>query len=173
MTENLNQSNESHPLGKLRKSYSPRTTPGKVMLGMAIFCGVISVLEFANAISKYLKPPNDILGTSFRRDAIMIAVILGAVFFLLGIAMGALYYTHKKHRVDLYEHGFIVYTWRGSTSFSWHEIDDLQVTPIYGNSRRPVNWDYTVTRDDGVRAQFRGLEGLESLGRIIEGKIDL
>jgi hypothetical protein len=36
-----------------------------------------------------------------------------------------------------------------------------------------VNWNFTVTRDEGVKAQFRGLDGLESLGRIIEGKIDL
>ena len=41
MTGKLNQSNEPHPLGKLRKSYTPRTAPGKVMLGMAIFCGVM------------------------------------------------------------------------------------------------------------------------------------
>ena len=173
MTENPMQSNEPHPLGKLRKSYTPRVAPGKVMLGMAIFCGVLSVIEFINALSKYLGPPNTVLSDRFRKDAIMIAAILGAVFFLLGLVMLALYYTHIKHRVDLYEHGIVVVTWRGSTSFHWSEIDDLQVVPIYGNSRIPVNWDYTVTRDDGVKARFRGLEGLESLGRIIEGKIDL
>ena len=55
----------------------------------------------------------------------------------------------------------------------WHEINDFRAMPIYGNSRRPVNWDYTVTREDGVKARFRGLDDLESLGRIIEGKIDL
>jgi hypothetical protein len=86
--------------------------------------------------------------------------------------MLALYYTHIKLRVDLYVNGFVVLTWRGSTAFPWDEIDDLQVMPIYGNSRRPVNWEYKVTRDDGVKARFRGLEGLESLGRIIEGRID-
>ena len=143
------------------------------MLGMAIFCGVMSVIEFITAVNKYFTPPSTILSDRFRQDAILIAVILGAVFFLLGLAMLALFYSHKKHRVDLYEYGFVVVTWRGSTSFRWDEIDGLEVVPIYGNSRWPVNWDYTVTRDDGVKARFRGLEGLESLGRIIEGKIDL
>ena len=173
MTENLNQSTEPHPLGKLRNSYTPRTAPGKVMLGVAIFCGVMSVVEFITAVNKYLSPPSTVLSDRFRQDAILIAAILGAVFFLLGIIMLALYYTHSKHRVDLYEYGFVVITWRGSTSFNWHEINDFRAMPIYGNSRRPVNWDYTVTREDGVKARFRGLDGLESLGRIIEGKIDL
>jgi hypothetical protein len=171
MTENPVQSNDLYPLGKLRKSYPPRAAPGKVMLGVAIFCGVMSLVEFANALSKYLGPPNTVLSDRFRQDAILIAAILGGVLLLLGVIMIALYYTHIKHRVDLYEYGLVVVTWRGSTSFHWGEIDDLQVVPIYGNSRRPVNWNFTVTRDDGVKAQFRGLDGLESLGRIIEGKI--
>ena len=173
MTENLTQLNEPHPLGKFRKSYTPRAAPGKAMLGMAIFCGVMSVVEIITAVNKYFTPPSTVLSDRFRQDAILIAAILGAVFFLLGLVMLALFYTHKKHRVDLYEYGFVVVTWRGSTSFRWDEIDDLQVMPIFGNSRRPINWDYTVTRDDGAKARFRGLEGLESLGRIIEGKIDL
>ena len=173
MTENLAQPNEPRPLGKFRKSYTPRTAPGKVMFGVAIFCGVTSVVEFITAVNKYFTPPSTVLSDRFRQDAILIAAILGGVFFLLGLAMLALFYTHKKHRVDLYTHGFIVFTWRGSTTFTWENIYDFQVMPIYGNSRRPVNWDYTVTRDDDVKAQFRGLEGLESLGRIIEGKIDL
>lgn len=173
MTENLTQLNEPHPLGKLRNSYTPRIAPGKMMLGVAIFCGVMSVIEFITAVNKYFTPPSTVLSDRFRQDAILIAAILGAVFFLLGLAMLALFYTHKKHRVDLYEHGIVVFSWRGSVSFHWAEIDDLKVEPIYGNSRRPVNWDYTITRDDGVKARFRGLEGLESLGRIIEGKIGL
>ena len=173
MTEILNQSNELHRLGKFRKTYTPRAAPGKVMLGSAIFCGLMSVIEFANAISKHLGPPNTVISDRYRQDAILIAAILGAVFFVIAVILSALYYTHKKHHVDLYEHGFVVVTWRGSTSFHWDEIYDLQIMPIYGRSRRPVNWNFTVTRDDGVKAQFRGLEGLESLGRIIEGKIEL
>lgn len=173
MTDNPIQSNNSHSLGEFRKSYTPRTAPGKVMLGMVIFCSVMSMIEFATAINKYFTPPSTILSDRFRQDAILIAAILGGVFFLLGLALGALYYTHKKHRVDLYELGFVVVTWRGRTSFTWENIYDFQVMPIYGNSSRPVNWNYTVTRNDDVKAQFRGLDGLESLGRIIESKIDL
>ena len=173
MAKSLVQSNEHYPLGKFRKSYTPRTAPGKVMFGVTIFCGVVTIIEFATAIYKYFSPPSTVLSDRFRQDAILIAAILGAVFLLLGLAMLALFYSHKKHRVDLYEYGFVVFTWRGGTSFRWDEIDNLQVVPIYGNSRRPVNWNYTITRDDGVKARFRGLEGLESLGRIIEGKIDI
>ena len=171
MTENLRHSKESHPLGNFRKSYTPRAVSGKVMLGSAIFCALMGVLEFANAISKYLGPPNTILSDRFRKDAILIAAILGVIFSLLTVTLGALYYTHKKHRVDLYEHGFVVITWRESTSFSWYNIDDYQVLPIYGRSNRPVNLNFTVRRDDGIKAQFRGLENLEALGRIIEAKI--
>jgi len=131
----------------------------------------MSVLEFVTAINKYLAPPNEILSDSFRKDAILIAAILGVVFFLLAAALGALYYAHTKHRVDLYEHGIDVVTWRGSTSFPWRNIDDLRAMPIYGRSRRPVNWDITVLRDDDVKAKFRGLEDLTGLVKRIERKI--
>ncbi|MBT3389870.1 MAG: hypothetical protein HN413_05615 [Chloroflexi bacterium] len=160
--------NEPHPLGTLRKSYFPRPVPGKVMLGSAIFCAAISVLEFITALSKYLGPPNKVLSDRYRQDAILIAAILALIFFLLAILLGALYYAHKKHRVDLYESGIVITTWRNSTAFPWYNTDDFQVMPIYGRSRKPINWDCTLTRDDGVKAQFRGLEGLESLIKTIE-----
>lgn len=163
--------NEPHPLGTLRKSYFPRPVPGKVMLGSAIFCATMSVLEFITAISKYLGPPNTVLSDRYRQDAIFIAAILATIFFLLTIILSALYYTHKKHRVDLYEHGIVIATWRGNTAFPWDEIVDLQVLPIYGRGRRPVNWDFTVKRYDGTKARFRGLEGLEGLGKIIAREI--
>jgi len=171
MIENLTPSREPHLLGKFRKSYKPRVVPGKVMLGVAIFCGVMAVIEFATAINKYLSPPSTTLSDCYRQDSILIGVILGMVFILLGLIMLALYTTHIKHRVDLYEYGLVVFSWRGSTAFHWSEIDDYQVMPVYGYSRRAVNWDCTVTRDDGVKAQFRGLDGLESLIQIVEGKM--
>jgi len=40
--------------------------------------------------------------------------------------------------------------------------------PIYGRSRRPVNWNYTLHRFDGEKVQIRGLEGLGALGRVLE-----
>ncbi len=164
-------SNETHQLGNIQKSYTPRNTPGKVLLGVAIFCGIVSVLEFVTAVNKYLAPPHEILGASYRNDAILIATILGVVFLLLAAALSAMYYAHTKHRVDIYELGVVIMTWRGSTIFQWNQIDDFKVLPIYGRSRRPVNWDCTITRNDGVKTQFRGLENLEALIKTIERKI--
>ncbi|MBC8506716.1 MAG: hypothetical protein H8D34_17770 [Chloroflexi bacterium] len=164
-------SNEPPLLGTLQNSYHPRALPGKVLLGSAIFCGLMSVLELITAVNKYLGPPNTVLSDRYRQDAIMIAAVLSVVFFLLAIALSALYFAHKKHRVDLYEYGIVVVTWRGSTDFPWRNIDDLKMLPIYGRSRRPVNWDITVVRNDDVAAKFRGLEGLTVLIKTIERKI--
>jgi len=164
-------SNEPHPLGNFQKAFTPRPTPGKVLLGSAIFCGVMSVIEFVTAINKFLAPPNEILGDSYRQDSIMIAAILGVVFLVLAVALGALYYAHTKHRVDVFEQGVVISSWRGSTTFPWNNIDDFKVLPIYGRSRRPVNWDCTVMRDDGTKAQFRGLVDLEILIKTVERKM--
>jgi len=141
------------------------------MLGTAIFCGVMSLVEFITATSKYLGPSNTVLSDRYRQDAIMIATTLGTIFLALTIFIGLLYYTHIKHRVDLYEHGIVVVTWRGSISFTWHRIEDYQIEPIYGRSRRPVNWNVTLIRNDDTKAQFRGLEDLGALIRILERKI--
>ncbi len=161
-------SEEFQKLGNLQESYLPRNTPGKVMFGVAIFCVIVSVLEFATAINKFLAPPHEILGSSYRNDSIMIATILGVVFLLLAAVMGAMYNVHIRHRVDLFELGVLITTWRGSTKFPWNEIEDFRVMPIYGRSRRPVNWDCTVRRADGVEAKFRGLENLEALIKTVE-----
>jgi len=165
------QANDPITFGRFRKSFAPRAIPGRVLLGSAIFCGLFSMLEFTTAIRKYFAPPNTVLSDSFRKDAVLIAVILGVVFFLLAVILGALYYAHKKHRVDLYELGIVVVDWRGSISFPWDYIDDLQMMPIYGRSRKPVNWEFTIVRADGVKAKFRGLEGLETLGRVLKQEI--
>jgi len=113
----------------------------------------------------------DLISGRFRRDAILIAAILALVFALLTVILGALYYVHKKQRVDLFEYGIRVITWRGATSFPWISITDLEVEPIFGKSSTPVNWDFRLTRDDGMKSQFRGLEDLERLGKIVERKV--
>ena len=166
-------SDEPNSLGNLIKTYTPRVIPGKVLLGSAIFCGVMCILELITAIRKYLSPPNQVLSDRFRQDAIMIAAILSVIFFLLAVTLSALYYAHKKHRVDVFEHGILVSTWRNSIPFPWRNIDDLKAMPIYGSSTKPVNWEVTVLRDDDVEAKFRGLEDLAGLIKTMERKIAL
>ena len=155
-------------LGEFRKTFLPRVLPGKVMLGSAIFCVAAGILEFISALNKYLSPPSSILSDRFRQDSIMISAILGIVFILIALSLVALYYTHIKHRVDLYVNGVVVATWRGETTVLWGDLMKVDKMPIYGRSRRPVNWNYTLYRFDGEKVQIRGLEGLGALGRIFE-----
>ena len=171
MTENLSQAKEVPGLGNFRKSFFPRAAPGQALLGVAIFSAFMAVVEFVSALSKYFKPPSTVLSDSYRQDSIMIAAILSLIFFLLTIIMCALYYVHKKHRVDLFDGGVVIVTWRGSITFDWENIYDFEAMPIYGRSTRPINWEYTLTRDDDVKAKFRGLEGLRTLGNYIEKKV--
>ena len=171
MAKHQIQPQDISELENFRKTYLPRVAPGKAMRGAAIFCAFMSVVEVITAINKYLKPPSTTLSDRFRQDAILIASILAAVFFLLTILLSALYYAHRKFRVDLYDKGLIVITWRGSTSILWDDIYDLQATPIYGRSRQPVNWDYKITTDYDETIHLRGVDGVRSLGQYIERKI--
>ncbi len=164
-------SEQTLQLGNFRKSFFPRAAPGKAMLGVAFFSAFMAIVEFISAVNKYFKPPSTVLSDSYRQDSIMIAAILSVIFVLLTIIMCVLYYVHKKHRVDLYDGGVVIVTWRGSTTFAWENIYDLKVMPIYGRSTKPINWEYTLTRDDDVKATFRGLEGVRTLGKYIEKKV--
>jgi hypothetical protein len=157
-------------LGAFQKTFVARERPGRVILGVAIFCVLFAVIEFITAINKSLSPPSEILSDRYRQDAIMIALVLGIVFFLLALILGALYYSHIKHRVDVYENGLVVVTWRAKTMFLWDEIAKLTGVPIVGRSNQVVNWNFTVTDGEGQQAQFRGLEGLMTLKKIIERK---
>jgi hypothetical protein len=158
-------------LGAFRKTFLPRVLPGRVLLGSAIFCVAFGVLEFVSALNKYLSPPRSVLSDRFRQDSIMISVILGIVFILVALSLAALYYAHRKHRVDLYTNGVVVATWRGEKTVLWGDLMKVDKMPIYGRSRRPVNWNYTLHRFDGEKVQIRGLEGLGVLGRVLE-KVD-
>ncbi len=170
MQADLPLSDQNQSLGAFQNSFTPRVLPGRVILGSAIACVLLAVIQVITAINKALSPPSTVLSDRFRRDAILIAAILAGVFFLLAITLSALYYTHSKHRVDVYEEGLVIFTWRGSTAFSWDEIMEMKAEPIYGGSRRVVNWNITLTRSDGQTAQLRGLDGLMTLAKHIERK---
>ena len=158
----------SQELGKLQNTFFPRPAPGQVLLGSAIACVVFSVLEVIAAINKYLKPPSTILSDKYRQDSIMIAAILSVVIFIIALSLAALYNAHRKHRVDLYDNGVVVSTWRGQTTVLWGDLMKVEKLPIYGHSTRPVNWNYTLYKFDGAKVEIRGLEGLGVLGRILE-----
>ena len=171
MTDSTAPLSSAPELGEFHKTFLPRVLPGQVLLGSAIFCVVAGILEFISALNKYLSPPSSVLSDRFRQDSIMISAILGVVFILISLSLVALYYTHIKHRVDLYTNGVVVATWRGEKTVLWGNLMKVDKMPIYGRSRRPVNWNYTLYRFDGEKVQIRGLEGLGVLGRMFE-KLD-
>ncbi len=169
---------EAQSLGAFRKEYVPRVVPGRVMLGAAIFCGVMSVLEIGGFINKYLNIPGEIAATRYEADALMIAAILGIVFLVLAVVLGSLYFIHSRHRVRVYEGGVLVSTWREHRPVEWKQIVQLKKDPIYGRfsrdpSRKPINWTYTLLLNVGEPVTIRGLEELERLGRIIKHETHL
>jgi hypothetical protein len=168
MTDSSAPPSQALELGAFRKTFLPRVLPGRVLLGSAIFCIVAGILEFVSALNKYLSPPRSVLSDRFRQDSITIGVILGIVFILVSLSLAALYYAHRKHRVDLYANGVVVATWRGEKTVLWGNLMKVDKMPIYGRSRKPVNWNYTLYRFDGEKVQIRGLEGLGALGRVLE-----
>ena len=168
MTDSSVPPSPAAELGEFRKTFLPRVFPGQVLLGSAIFCVVVGILEFVSALNKYLSPPRSVLSDRFRQDSITISVILGVVFILIALSLSALYYAHIKHRVDLYTEGVVVATWRGEKTVLWGNLMKVDKQPIYGRSRRPINWNYTLYQFDGEKVQIRGLEGLGVLGKVLE-----
>ena len=157
-------------LGEFDNAFTPRQAPGWAMLGTAIFCAIACIIELITAIIKYNTPPSQILSDKFRQDAILIAGILSIVFLILCLLLLFLYYTHIKHRVDVYKNGLVIQTWQGSAEFPWDEISEMSAEPIYGNSSRVINWNVTLVRGDGKKAKFRGLDGINTLKSHIERK---
>lgn len=170
MAGNVTQSDQTQKLGALKNSYTPRILPGRAMLGTAVFCALFSIFEFITAINKLNTPPSEILSDRFRQDAIMIAFVLGAFFLFFTLLMVGLYYAHIKHRVDVYQHGLLIYTWRGSIMFPWEEISEMKAEPIYGSTNEVINWTITLVRGDRQKARLRGLNGLQSIKNQIERK---
>lgn len=168
--ENHTQPDSDSVLGILEHSFTARRLPGRVMLGTAVFCGLFSIVELITAYNKYHTPPSEILSDRFRQDGILIAVVLGVVFLLLAGLLVRLYLIHLHTRVDVYENGLIVHTLRASAVFPWEEISELRADPLYGGNRDVINWNITLVRGDGKKAQFRGLDGILTLKTLIERK---
>lgn len=157
------------PLGAFRNSFLPRKDPGKAML----LAGVASLLAGAfaayNAIERFLRPAmQGLFGERMRRDAILVNAILSIVLLLVALLLLELRYAHSKARVDLYENGIVVFDWRKQTSVLWDDLWKVDKTPVYGPTRRILNWTYTLTLVNGQKVRFRGLEGLGVLGKAVE-----
>jgi hypothetical protein len=176
MTEQLKKPelppSETQELGNFRDHYPSRSLPGKVLLGTTIFCFCFSLIEVALGIEQYLRPPSKILSDSFRQDRIMISFVLVGVFFLIALANATLFYVHKKHSVDLYVSGIVITTWKGSQIFAWEDIMELTKMPIFGYSRRAVNYTYSILGYDDRKVKFRGLVDLSRLGSIVEYQVE-
>ncbi len=172
MAVEQNQAQDLDELGAFRKIYLPRVSPGRAMLGVAIFCVLVAIIEFITGINKSLKPPSEVLRDSFRQDSIRIAFILAGVFIVIAIVLGFLYYQHRKYRIHLYEKGLIVGTWRGKSIVLWEDIYKIESFPIYGRSRRPVNWEYKITTDHEETIHLRGVDGIRTLGQYVERKAE-
>lgn len=157
-------------LGEHQQTFLPRVQPGRILLGTAIGCALLAVVEFITALTTSQQPTSAVLSDKFRTDAIMVALILGVVFVSLAGLIAALYYTHIKHRVDVFTGGLVITTWRGSTTFLWDEIDLLQREPIFGRSSRTVNWRFTIYGEGGKKGVYLGLDGLQTLAQLIERK---
>jgi len=164
--------NQTKDLGAFRKTYLPRVAPGRAMLGVAIFCVLLAIIEFITGINKSLQPPSEVLSDSFRQDSIRIAFILAGVFIVIAIVLGFLYYQHIKYRIHLYEDGLIVGTWRGDRVLLWEDIYKVEGFPIYGRSRRPVSWEYKLTTDYDEIIYLRGIDGIRTLGQYVERKAE-
>ncbi|MBI9045880.1 MAG: hypothetical protein JEZ06_15415 [Anaerolineaceae bacterium] len=165
-----NQHTEINELGKFRQTYLPRSAPGKVMLGVAIFSVLMAIIELIIGISKSLKAPSSILSDKFRQDSIFIAFMLVGIFILIAIVLGFLYYQHIKYRIHLYEQGLIVTTWRGDKVVLWENLSKVEGMPIYGQSRQPRTWEYKLTSTDGDTVHLRGIDGIRMLGQYVERK---
>jgi hypothetical protein len=138
----------------------------------------MSALEIAGAIQKYLNLPAGVAVSPNEKDALIIAAILGTVFFIVGTVLGILFYVHTKHRVTVFERGLLVTTWRGKTSFPWTHIVEVKKDPVYPRfgarkARKPINWTYTLFLSEGERVTIRGLAELERLGRVIKHETHL
>ncbi|MFZ1731325.1 MAG: hypothetical protein WBQ23_07805 [Bacteroidota bacterium] len=165
-------------LGSHRQDFLPRIVPGRILLGAAIFSGVMCALEIGGAIQKYLNLPKGFAVTPNETEALIIAAILGAVFLAAASALGVLYFMHIKHRVGVFERGLMVGTWRGKTAIPWKDIIEVKKDPVYPRigvkkARKPIGWTYTLIRSEEAPATIRGLEELERLGRVIKHETHL
>jgi len=161
--------NSDARLGQFRKSFLPRKEPGKAILVGAVVSFMACAFAAFNAISRAMQPPLEgVMGGRLRSDAILVNSIVSLVLLLMGLLLLGLLYAHKKARVDLYVNGIVVFDWRGETSLPWEDIWEVDKEPVYGGARRVINWNYTITCVNGKKVRFRGLEDLETLGKIVE-----
>ncbi len=165
-----------HPLGTHRNTYLPTVLTGRILLGTALTCLVISLLPFSTAISKS-RTTYTVLSDHFRQESIVVNAVIGALLLLVSVILFALYYHHKRRRVDLYTDGLLLTDWRRSRAIRWDDVTEVYASPVYRRTtrgyshRRIVNWIYHVHTRDGERVKIGGLEGMGSLGRVIQEEI--
>ncbi len=159
-------------LGNYRRAYTPSKKPNKAFFVSIFFLVLMAVMQFISALKTFFSMMNTVPINYHRTESIVVSIILGVVFLVFIFIMGAIYYSHQKLCVVLYEKGFIVSTWRGTTSFLWDEVADFEAIPVYTKrGTTPISWQYKIVHKDGTKAHLRGLDDLRSLSELIESKI--
>jgi len=160
-------------LGAFQHTYLPRPGARKVLGSAAIFALLLALVAFATAINAYARLDTD--SSRYQRDKVTIWGAIGAISLPLALAHAFGYHMQSKYRVDVYDNGLVIVTWRGETPFLWREITAVKKVPIYAQGRygrRPINWTFTLTRRDGVKASFGGLIGLGVLESTLRRKAE-
>ncbi len=166
-----NQQNRRSRLGQLQRTFQARGSIRKIMLGVGIFLllGGLCWLGFL---------PSALAEGGGRSVGVVVG--MAVVLFFGGALSLGVYYVHKKRRVEVYENGLVITTWRGSATFLWDEIDNVEKdhVHVYLEKRAPGGWRrkekalvdirYTITGRDGRTAKIQSVENAAVLGEIIE-----
>ncbi len=154
-------------LGELQRTFQAKGAIKKIMLGVGIFLilGSLCWLSFLPSVLA-------------EGGGVGVVVGMAIALFLGGALSLGVYYVHKKRRVDVYENGLVISTWRGSTAFLWDEIEDVERhhVHVYLEQRRPglgkektlVDRRYTITGKDGRTAEIQSIENAAALEKILE-----
>jgi hypothetical protein len=174
---NRQLSPEASQLGEPQAEYIANRLTAKILLGVGIVCGLISLLPLYTTVSKFLSPPSRFLSDSFRQDSIIIGGSIGLFLLLLTVLFFVYHRYHTSLRVVVYSEGFVFNDWRQSLACRWDEVTELyeSVTRTFdqtrGWARGPRRYAYTVYLADGRRIKIAGLEGIILLGRKLKAEI--
>ena len=156
-------------LGELQRTFQAKGTIKKIMLGVGIFL-ILNSLCWLGFLPSVLAEGGG--------RSVGVVVGMAIVLFFGGALSLGVYYVHKKRRVDVYENGLVISTWRESTAFLWDEIEDVERhhVHVYLEKRRPglgkektlVDRRYTITGKDGRTAEIQSIENAAALGKILE-----
>ncbi len=158
-------------LGELQRTFQAKGAIKKIMLGVGIFL-ILNSLCWLSFLPSLLAEGGG--------RSVGIVVGMAIVLFLGGALSLGVYYVHKKRRVDVYENGLVISTWRESAAFLWDEIENVEREPVYvylekrgpggrlGKEKTLVDMRYAITGKDGRTAKIQSIENAAALEKAIE-----